>query len=369
MFKILHQDEGSSARVGEIKTAHGKVRTPVFMPVGSQGAVKTLSPQDLSEIGISIILANAYHLYLRPGVKVIKNFRGLHPFIGWKGPILTDSGGFQVFSLARLRKITKKGVYFSSHIDGSLHFFTPKKVMKIEKDLGADIIMTFDECIKYPSSKKYALAAMERTHLWAIECKKNFEKIDEGNQLLFGITQGGMFEDLRKESAFFLSQLDFSGYAIGGLSVGEPRYLAFKMLEIQREILPLQKPLYLMGVGDPEGILEGVERGVDMFDSVLPTRLARNGAIFSRNGQLNLRSAKWENSHFSPDPQCSCYVCKNFSLAYLRHLFLTNEILGHRLATYHNLYFLTDLIKNIQKAILKDQFSSFKKQFLKMLKS
>jgi len=362
-FRLVQKDKNCQARLGEIKTPHGFIKTPVFMPVGTQAAVKTLSPSDLKEIGVEIILGNTYHLYLRPGISVIKQFGGLHQFMAWNGPLLTDSGGYQVFSLAKLRKITDHGVEFRSHLDGSPHYFTPPLVIGFQKVLGADIIMAFDECTPYPASKAYSKEAMIRTHRWAQESQKAFLK-DQTNQVLFGITQGGMYSDLRKESAQFLRDLDFPGYGIGGLSVGEPRNLTWKMLEIQLAILPFCKPRYLMGVGEPTDLLEAIERGCDMFDSALPTRLARNGTVFTYQGKLNLKLAKWKSDGRPIEENCECYTCRNFSRAYLRHLILSNEILGHRLTTYHNLSFLIHLIKKARQAIKKSQFLKFKKEFL-----
>ena len=366
MFKIIAKDKKTAARCGEISTLHGKIETPVFMPCGSGGAVKTLAPFDLEEIGIKIILANTYHLYLRPGDKLIKKAGGIHKFMGFKGAILTDSGGFQVFSLAKFRKVKDGGVEFASHIDGSRHFLTPQKVIEIQKNLGSDIIMPLDECLGYPSSRKEAQKAMERTHLWAEISKKTFEKIKIKKQLLFGIAQGNFYQDLRRQSALFISGLDFDGYALGGLSVGEPKKLTWKMAEIQIQIFPNEKPRYFMGLGEPEDILEAIERGCDMFDSVLPTRLARHGTLLTHRGKINIKLSKFKESFNSPDPYCDCYVCQNFTLAYLRHLFSINEILGLKLASYHNLYFMNTLIKNIRQAIKNNSFSEFKKEFFSL---
>ncbi len=369
-FKIKKECTRTKARAGEIKTFHGKISTPVFMPVGTLGSVKTLSPQELLDINTEIILANAYHLYLRPGVDVINKLGGLHKFMNWSGPILTDSGGYQVFSLARLRKITENGVEFSSHIDGSKHFFTPEKVIKIQCDLGADIIMTFDDCAHYPVNKNYTKQAMERTHIWASRCKKEFQKISNKskktaeNQVLFGIVQGGMYPDLREESVKVLTELDFPGYAIGGLSVGEKKELTFKMLEIQEKILPKEKPRYLMGVGEPKDLLESIERGIDMFDCVLSTRIARNGACWTEKGRINLRNAKYKKDSNPIQKGCPCYACSNFSKAYISHLVKTGEVLGIRLTTLHNLYFILNLMKEARKSIKEDRFLHFKKEFL-----
>ncbi len=370
-FKILKEDSKSQARAGVITTSRGKIRTPVFMPVGTQATVKTLSPKELKEMGTEIILANAYHLYLRPGIKIIEEFGGVGKFMSWSGPILTDSGGYQVFSLARLRRVMDRGVEFRSHIDGSLHFLTPFEAVKIQKILGGDVIMAFDECLLYPAPRSYTQEAMERTHLWALECQKAFEnpKLNPkssniNSQVLFGITQGGMYEELRRESAAVLRDLDFPGYGIGGLSVGEPRNLTWQMLEVQNEILPFSKPRYLMGIGEPRDLLEAVERGCDMFDSAMPTRLARNGTVFTDWGRLNLRLRRYKRDKNPICEECFCYTCRTFSRAYLRHLIIAGEVLGIRLTTYHNLYFILNLMQRIRKAIREDRFVEFKNKFL-----
>lgn len=364
-FELLKQDSSSAARLGRITTGHGVIDTPVFMPVGTQGTVKTLTPEELYEIGVQIILSNAYHLYLRPGEELIAQAGGLHRFMNWKGNILTDSGGFQVFSLAKLRRTTDEGVYFNSHIDGSIHFLSPEKVMHIEQQLGADIVMCFDECAPYPCSYEEALQAVIRTSLWAERCKESHHRSD---QTLFAIVQGNIFPDLREKSALELIKMDFPAYAIGGLSVGEPKEDMYRILELMHDLLPVDKPRYLMGVGTPEDLLEGVKRGVDMFDCVLPTRLARHGTAYTAAGKITVRNASYADD-FSPiDNSCDCYVCRNYSRAYLRHLIKAEEMLAHRLLSYHNVYFLVKLMENIRSAIKLGQFSTFYHDFLNTYK-
>jgi len=359
-FEILKRDSESAARLGRITTDHGTIDTPVFMPVGTQATVKSLTPEDLYEIGIDIILSNTYHLYLRPGEDLVEKAGGLHHFMNWKRNILTDSGGFQVFSLAKLRRINDDGVYFNSHIDGSVHFLTPEKVMEIEQKLGADIAMCFDECAPYPCTFAEAERAVERTSLWARRCHKVHKR---ENQSLFGIVQGNVFPELREKSARDLLELDFPGYAIGGLSVGEPKEDMYTILELMHSLLPAAKPRYLMGVGTPEDLLEGVKRGVDMFDCVLPTRLARHGTAYTIEGKITVRNATFADD-FSPlDRECGCYVCRNYSRAYLRHLIKAEEILASRLLSYHNVYFLAKLMENIRKAIREGSFSDFYHHF------
>jgi queuine tRNA-ribosyltransferase len=323
------------------------------MPVGTQATVKTLSPDELRDLGAECILSNTYHLYLRPGSGLIQRQGGLHGFMKWDRAILTDSGGFQVFSLAHLRKIDEEGVRFRSHIDGSEHYFTPESVMRIEEELGADIIMAFDECAPYPSTQEYAASAMERTHRWAERCLNTHARKD---QALFGIVQGGTYVDLRRESARFLSELGFPGYGIGGLSVGEPKEIMYSVLEETTSCLPADKPRYLMGVGSPEDLFECVARGVDMFDCVLPTRIARNGALFTRSGRLNIRNARYAEDPTPVEEGCQCYTCRNFSRAYLRHLIKSEEILGLRLTTIHNVHFLLDLVAQMREAISTGKF-------------
>ncbi|HWP95812.1 MAG TPA: tRNA guanosine(34) transglycosylase Tgt [Syntrophomonadaceae bacterium] len=360
-FQILQNDPWSSARLARLETSHGWVQTPVFMPVGTQATVKTLTPEDLYTIGVEMILSNTYHLYLRPGEDLVEKAGGIHTFMGWERGLLTDSGGFQVFSLSKLRSINDEGVVFNSHIDGSKHFLTPEKVMDIQEKLGADIAMCFDECAPYPCSHEEAQAAVARTTLWAGRCLQAHHRED---QALFGIVQGNIYPDLRIESARSLVELDFPGYAIGGLSVGEPKPDMYEMLDLMNSQLPVQKPRYLMGVGAPEDLLEGVRRGVDMFDCVLPTRLARHGSAYTRTGRLTARNAVFAQD-FSPlDPNCGCYVCRKYSRAYIRHLIKADELLAHRLLSYHNVYFLNELMENIRSALKKGEFASFYYSFL-----
>ncbi|MDD5338513.1 MAG: tRNA guanosine(34) transglycosylase Tgt [Dehalococcoidales bacterium] len=351
-----------NARAGELNTPHGKIPTPVFMPVGSQATVKTLTPEDVKSLGFNMILTNTYHLYLRPGVDVVKKLGGLHDFMGWGGAILTDSGGYQVFSLSPLCKITDEGVKFRSHIDGSEHFLTPELAVKYQEALGADVIMVLDECSAYGDAKEKIQKAMDRTHRWAKRCLKSHKT---KNQALYAIVQGGMFPDLRKASAEYLTQLDFPGYAIGGLSVGEPKDVTFPLIEQTTALLPPAKPRYLMGVGAPEDLVEGVARGIDMFDCALPTRVARNGALYTRQGRVNIRRAIYSKIDKPIDPSCDCYTCRTFSAAYLNHLFRAEELLALRLATNHNLRFLNNLMKDIRSAIMDGTFDRFAKSFLK----
>ena len=359
-FTIQWRDTRSSARAGLIRTPHGDIPTPAFMPVGTQATVKTLSPDELKELDTSVILANTYHLYLRPGDDLIARMGGLHAFMGWDGPILTDSGGFQVFSLQDLRQVSDDGVIFCSHLDGSEHFFSPEKVISIQENLGADIIMVLDEC-SVPDDRDYVEAALRRTHLWAERCRVAQKRTD---QALFGIVQGGIFPDLRQQSAHFLAGLDFPGYGIGGLSVGEPKEEMHRMLEIVVPLLPDDKPRYLMGVGSPEDLWEGVARGVDQFDCVLPTRLARNGAVFTRAGRANLRNARFTEDPAPIEEGCPCYTCKRFSRAYLHHLLKARETLGLRLNSIHNLHFLLEMMRQIRQSILDGSFIDVKEEFL-----
>jgi queuine tRNA-ribosyltransferase len=359
-FKLLQTDETSQARLGRFRTPHGEVQTPAFAPVGTQATVKALDPRDLREVGAELILANTYHLYLRPGADVVAGLGGLHGFMGWDGPILTDSGGFQVFSLAQNREVTDEGVVFASHIDGSRHVFTPEMVVGVQEQLGADIIMCLDECPE-PHDRAYNEEALARTHAWAARCKAAQRRTD---QALFGIVQGGIFADLRRQSAEFLVGLDFPGYAIGGLSVGETKAQMYAMLEVVTPLLPGDKPRYLMGVGAPEDLLEGVARGVDLFDCVLPTRLARNAALFTRQGRINIRNAGFAHDPAPVEEGCGCYTCRHFSRAYLRHLFKAGEILAARLATIHNVHFLLQLAREMRAAIAVGRFGAFKEAFL-----
>jgi queuine tRNA-ribosyltransferase len=360
-FEIKKQDSDLAARTGILTTARSKISTPVFMPVGTLGTVKTLEPKDLNALGAKIILSNAYHLYLRPGMEVLDSFGGLHNFMNWDESILTDSGGFQVFSLAKFRKISDEGVEFSSHIDGSKHFFTPEKVVKIQETIGSDIAMILDECAAPLVTKDYAREALKRTHNWA---ERSLKVKKKKNQAMFGIIQGVVWDDLRVESAKYISSLGFDGIAIGGLAVGEEREARIKVLDVVEPHIPKNKPRYLMGVGEPIDILEAVERGVDMFDCVMPTRMARNGAVWTDNGRINLRNAKYK---FDKDPinkNCTCSACKDFSRGYLYHLIKEKEILGIRLTTLHNLHFLLNLMAQIRNSIEGDYFKVFKKDFL-----
>ena len=352
---------GTQARAGELFTRHGVVPTPVFLPVGSQGTVKTLTPADLKDIGLPMILANTYHLYLRPGVDVIERMGGLHKFMGWDGAILTDSGGYQVFSLARLCQVSDRGVTFRSHIDGSQHRITPELAVQFQETLGADVMMTLDECPAYGDSLEKVEIATDRTHQWAERCLEARQRSD---QVLYAIVQGGVFPQLRRQSAQYLTSLGFPGYAIGGLSIGEPRKVTLAMIEETVALLPQGKPRYLMGIGSPEDLIEAVARGVDIFDSALPTRVARNGAFFTRQGRHNIRNAVYGQMEQPLDPDCDCYTCRNFSAAYLHHLFGCEELLAYRLATIHNLSFIYNLMVKIRGAILDGTFSSLREEFL-----
>lgn len=365
-YTLLKKDERTRARAGILETPHGTIDTPVFMPVGTQATVKTISPEELKDLGAEIILGNTYHLYLRPSHDLIAEAGGLHKFMHWDRPILTDSGGFQVFSLNDLRKISDEGVVFRSHIDGSSHFFTPEKVMEIEMALGADIAMAFDECVPYPCPVEDVAKAVERTTNWAIRCHEAHNRSD---QSLFGIIQGGTVGELRGKSAREITSIGFPGYGIGGLSVGEPKPLMYEMLDCTVPIIPEDKPRYLMGVGSPDCLVEGVARGIDMFDCVLPTRIARNGTVFLPEGKLVIRNAEYARD-FSPlDKSCSCYTCQNYSRAYIRHLIKCNEVLGIRLTTIHNLHFLIELMKKIRSAIIEDSFAEFRKDFFAACKN
>lgn len=378
-FKIDIKDKKTLARKSVFSTPHGKINMPAFMPVGTKGTVKTLSPDDLNDLNAEIILANTYHLYLRPGTETIKKFDGLHKWINWNKPILTDSGGFQVFSLAQekgfskkgsktLVKIREDGVEFRSHLDGSKHFFTPKKVIQIQKDLGADIIMAFDECPPSGSEKSYIKESLERTHRWALECKKEHEKQDKKRmypQALFPIIQGGVYDDLRIQSAKFMADLNLPGIAIGGLSVGETKEKMYHTLEILSSHLPENKPRYLMGVGSPDDLLKAISYGIDMFDCVMATRNARHGSFWTKDGRFHLKNARYKNSSDPLMKTCSCYTCKNFSISYVRHLFLENEILGLRLISIHNVHFLIDLMSEARENIHKGTYESFMNKYIK----
>lgn len=360
-YELIKKDEKTKARRGRVTTPRGTIETPVFMPVGTAATVKAMRPEEVKELGAEIILSNTYHLYLRPGHDIVREAGGLHKFMNWDKPILTDSGGFQVFSLGDLRKITEEGVQFRSHIDGSKHMLSPEKSIEVQTYLGSDIMMAFDECAPYPADRSYVKASLERTTRWLRRCKeahKNTEK-----QALFGIMQGGMYRDLRKQSAEEIVELDLPGYAIGGLSVGEPKELMCEVMDDCVELLPADKPRYLMGVGTPDYLFEGVERGVDMFDCVLPTRIARHGMAMTSSGRVNIKNAQYERDFTPLDAECICYTCRNYSKAYLRHLFKCNEILSSMLLSNHNLHFLVNLMKNIRKAIEEDRFSEYKKEF------
>lgn len=359
-FELIHVDAQTGARAGVLHTAHGDVQTPVYCPVGTQATVKSLDPRDLAELGTPMILGNTYHLYLRPGADLIERLGGLHAFMGWHGPILTDSGGFQVFSLRDLRSVDDDGVTFRSHIDGSQHRFTPESVVCIQEQLGSDIAMVLDECAE-PTDYSYNVEALRRTHLWAERCLRAHTRED---QALFGIVQGGIFENLRTESAEHLTRLDFPGYAIGGLSVGESKADMCRILRMLAPLLPATKPRYLMGVGSPEDIVQCVGLGIDMFDCVLATRLARNGAVFTPEGRLNLRNAQFREDPRPIQADCTCYTCRTFSRSYLRHLIISKEILAARLNTIHNLAFMLNLARAARRAILEDRFATFRDAFL-----
>ena len=359
-FDLIKQDDRTNARAGMMHTPHGDIPTPVFAPVGTAGTVKTMTPADLHDLGARLILGNTYHLYLRPGADLVARMGGLHRFMGWNGPILTDSGGFQVFSLESLRQVDDDGVTFRSHIDGSTHTFTPELVIETQEKLGADIIMAFDECPD-PSDYDYNRGAMERTHHWAERCLAAKTRDD---QALFGIVQGGVFADLRAESAGFLTSLDFDGYGIGGLSVGETKAEMHAMLDVLHPLLPHHKPRYLMGVGSPEDLFECIARGVDQFDCVLPTRIARNGAVFTSQGRLNLRNARFTKDPAPIEEGCTCYTCRTFTRAYLRHLVIAKEITGLRLTTLHNLHFMLETMRRIRQSILDGTFADYKAEFL-----
>lgn len=360
-YKLIKKSKDTKARVGEIKTNHGIIKTPVFMPVGTRATVKTMTPEEVKDLGAQIILSNTYHLFLRPGPEIIEKAGGLHKFMNWHGPILTDSGGFQVFSLSANRKITEEGVTFRSHIDGSKQFLSPEVSIDVQNSLGSDIIMAFDECAPYPATYEYIEHSMNRTTRWAKRCKDHHKNTD--NQALFGIVQGGMYKDLRKKSAEDLVAMDFPGYAVGGLSVGEPKDIMVDILDYTTNFLPEDKPRYLMGVGTPDYLFEAVEHGIDMADCVLPTRIARNGTAMTSVGRVIAKNGKYKEDFTSLDENCDCYTCKNYTKAYIRHLFNVNEILAYRLLSIHNIYFLTKLMENIRNAILEDRFLEYKKEF------
>ncbi len=362
-YELLHIDKNSGARRGVVHTPHGDIQTPVFMPVGTQATVKSMTPEELKEeVGAQIILSNTYHLYLRPGSKIVREAGGLHKFMNWDRPILTDSGGFQVFSLGDLRTISEEGVEFKSHLDGKKLFFTPESVMETEEDLGSDIMMAFDECCPYPSTYEYTKDSMERTTRWAKRCK---EAHKTENQALFGIIQGGFYKDLREKSAKDLIELDLPGYAIGGISVGEPKEEFLDILRFTTPLMPENKPRYLMGVGTPDYLIEATLAGIDMCDCVLPTRIARNGTALTSRGKLVVRNATYERDWRPLDEECDCYACKNYTRAYIRHLIKAKEILGVRLLSIHNLKFLTNLMEKVRIEIERDNLLNFKEEFYK----
>lgn len=360
-YELLKTCKQSGARLGILHTPHGDIETPTFMPVGTQATVKTMSPEELKEMETQIILSNTYHLYLRPGHEIVKEAGGLHRFMNWNRPILTDSGGFQVFSLNENRKIIEEGVEFRSHLNGDKLFLSPEKSIEIQNALGADIIMAFDECPPHPAEYAYVKDSLERTTRWAERCLKSHSRPKD--QALFGIVQGGMYEDLRKQSALELTSMDFPGYAIGGLSVGESKSIMYHMLEVVVPLLPSRKPRYLMGVGSPDALIDGAIRGIDMFDCVLPTRIARNGTTMTSQGRLVIRNAQFARDFGPLDPKCDCYTCRNYSRAYIRHLVKADETFGIRLTTYHNLYFLLELMRKVRQAIREDRLLDFRNQF------
>jgi queuine tRNA-ribosyltransferase len=361
MFKIVHKDKATNARIGILETSHGIVETPVFMPVGTQATVKALSSEDVKYCGSGIILGNTYHLYLRPGMDIIKNAGGLHKFMSWDRVILTDSGGFQVFSLATLMKVREEGVEFNSHVDGSRHFLTPEKVIELQYELGSDIMMPLDECLHYPSTKDKAEKSLALTNRWARRSKDQMQK--HGSGLLFGIVQGSTYPDLRKRAAEELVSIGFDGYSIGGLSVGEPQELMLEMMGNAIRYLPEDKPRYAMGVGMPHDFFNAIEMGVDMFDCVVPTRNARNGAAYTNEGRLIIRNGEYSRDMRPLSESCDCIVCKNYSRSYIRHLFNTQEILGLRLTSLHNVYFYVHLLDRIREAIKQDRFLELKEEF------
>jgi queuine tRNA-ribosyltransferase len=367
-FNLIHTD--ASARAGTVETDHGVIETPIFMPVGTQGTVKAVEQRELIELGAQIILGNTYHLYLRPGMDVMQAMGGLHKFMNWQRPILTDSGGYQVFSMSELRKITQDGVTFKSHLDGSSHFFTPQKVVEIQRIIGSDIMMVLDECPPFPCEEEYARESNKLTVKWAKLCQlafKNSSPLYGHQQSLFAIVQGSIFKHIRADSAKALVDLDFDGYAIGGLAVGEPAETMYDLTEFTNQFLPKEKPRYLMGVGTPENLLESIERGVDMFDCVMPTRNGRNGMLFTRNGRINIRNAKWKTDDSPVDEGFESYTNKNFSRGYIRHLFQVDEILGLQLASIHNLSFYLWLVREARKQIIKGSFVSWKREMLEQL--
>jgi len=355
-FKIIKKDSSSQARLGRVETDHGAFTTPAFLPVGTQGSVKSLTPEELLEIGVEAILGNTYHLYLRPGHETVGRLGGLHTFIHWERPILTDSGGFQLFSLGSLREISEEGVTFQSHLDGSSHFLTPEKVVEIQRVIGTDIAMVLDECVPYPSPHEYVKASMERTGRWAL---RSLQARRETDPALFAIVQGGIYRDLREKSVQALAEMEFQGYAIGGLSVGEPKSIMIDVLKWTTPLLPEDTPRYLMGVGTPEDIISAVTLGIDFFDCVLPTRNARNGTLFTASGKISIKQAQYAEDARPVDETCACYTCRHYSRAYLRHLYLAKEILSSRLNTIHNLYYYINLLVRMKEAIQEDRLLDF----------
>lgn len=361
-FELIHEDKNSHARYGILHTLHGDFETPMFMPVGTQASVKTLSPEEVKSLGAGIILANTYHLHLRPGEDIIDKAGGIHKFMNYDRPMLTDSGGFQVFSLAKTRDIKEEGVLFKSHLNGDKILFTPEIVIDIEEKIGADIAMSFDECIPYPASYEYTKNSTLRTLRWA---KRGLEAHKRDDQALFGIVQGGEFEDLRKMCAIELTKMNFDGYAIGGTSIGEPKDVCFKMIDYAIEYLPHDKPRYLMGVGSLDYILEGIAKGIDLMDCVLPTRLARHGALMTHKGRINIKKNQYKNDFTTLDDECDCYTCKNYTKAYLRHLFVADEQFGSRLMSIHNIRFLISIVEGAREAIKEDRFTEYKDEIIK----
>jgi queuine tRNA-ribosyltransferase len=360
-FELIKTCKQTGARLGILHTPHGSFETPMFMPVGTLATVKTLSPEELKEMGAGIILSNTYHLWLRPGHEIVKEAGGLHSFMNWDRGILTDSGGFQVFSLSEFRRIEEEGVYFRNHLNGDKLFLSPEKAIEIQNALGSDIMMAFDECPPYPATYEYMKQSVERTSRWAERCLKAHKRPNE--QGLFGIVQGGEFEDLRRQSAQDLVSLDFPGYAVGGLSVGEPKEVMNRVLEFTTPLLPANKPRYLMGVGSPDSLIDGAIRGIDMFDCVLPTRIGRNGTVMTSQGRVVIKNAQYARD-FSPlDPNCDCYTCRNYTRAYIRHLIKCDETFGIRLTSYHNVYFLIKLMEQVRQAIREDRLGDFREEF------
>ncbi|WP_018661033.1 tRNA guanosine(34) transglycosylase Tgt [Heyndrickxia acidiproducens] len=360
-YELIKTDKQTGARLGKLHTPHGTYDTPMFMPVGTLATVKTMSPEELKSMGAGTILSNTYHLWLRPGHDIVKEAGGLHQFMNWDQAILTDSGGFQVFSLSKIREIKEEGVHFRNHLNGDKLFLSPEKSMEIQNALGSDIMMAFDECPPYPASHEYMKQSVERTSRWAERCLQAHRRADI--QGLFGIVQGGEYEDLRRQSAQDLVSLDFPGYAVGGLSVGEPKETMNKMLEFTTPLLPGNKPRYLMGVGSPDSLIDGAIRGIDMFDCVLPTRIARNGTVMTSKGRLVVKNAQYARDFRPLDEHCGCYTCRNYSRAYIRHLIKCDETFGIRLTTYHNLYFLLELMENVRQAIREDRLGDFREEF------